>query len=158
MKIFQNLTSAELEAEADSILRQDREDGGSSPDDFELLNGRDRNRKDIRRFSIAQNNEELVVKQTSPEYRLSPEQSLIKKERTALAKAALLKTLLHFDDDYLVKQVVVAILRYDVEFRSTRMVAEACGMSIKEAHTAKERLKYFVQNDKEMLNAKLITN
>lgn len=153
---FRKPTSAVLEAEADRLLRQDRKEGGSSSDEFDLLQERDRKRKGKRQYKLAECNQEVFLAQISPELRLDPEQLLIREEEKVFAKKVLLDTLLQFEKDVPVKQVILAVLLYDVDFRSTRGLSEATGMTPKMTHAAKERLKYFVQN--ENLQARIVSS
>jgi len=127
---------------------QDRKRQGSSPDDIELLKPIDRNRKEKRQFAIAMQNQNVVEAQISPEYKLTPEELLIRDQKRAFAKQMLLDALLHFEQDSTVKEIIVAVLVKDIDFRSTRDLADKIGCNVKETHAAKERLKYFVQSDK----------
>lgn len=147
--------TAELEAEADRILREDRMKGGSSPDEIDLLQVRDRNRKERRQYTIAERNQIVFETQVSPEIRLNPEQLLIREEEKSFAEKVLLQTLSHFENDGPVKELILAVLLFDVEFRSSRGLAEATGMTLEMTEAAKARLKYFAQSDK--VQAKVVS-
>jgi len=144
--IFQKLTAADLEAEADRLLREDRQKDGSSYNEIDLLKLRDRYRKENRQYKIAERNQDAIEHQVSPEYRMNPEQLLVRDEEKALAKELLLQTLQHFEKDEPVKQVILAVLLFDIDFHRTRGLADATGMSPALTHAAKERLKYFAQS------------
>lgn len=138
--INQGRQELELEALADSILRNDRKNGNHCSSYIDLLKDRDARRRELRRHALITRN--LTVLEVFMLQTLSPEDELIRKEEQINASEMLNRVLSRLAQDKTATSIVFVIISEDLSFSKTKEIAEACQLNEEVVRAAKERLKY----------------